>query len=205
VLRNGKSVFARKRLVLFEMIFIGFDYGQEFLTIYPRSNPEVSMIVYHGSNVIVARPRLVHQNRTLDFGYGFYTTTNLNHAISFADKVTSRRQSGSPCVSSYVVPDIEKLAGRYKVLVFSEPNEEWLDFVAACRSGQAHDYDIVEGPMADDTIFNYVQNFIDKKISREAFWSLAKFKRPTHQISFHTAKALTTLRFLKGREVRDEE
>ncbi len=31
------------------------------------------MIVYHGSNVIVARPRLVHQNRTLDFGYGFYT------------------------------------------------------------------------------------------------------------------------------------
>ena len=59
--------------------------------------------------------------------------------------------------------------------------------------------------MADDTIFNYVQNFVDGKISREAFWELARFKRPTHQISFHTARALATLAFVKGVEVRDEE
>lgn len=69
----------------------------------------------------------------------------------------------------------------------------------------SHAYDIVEGPMADDTIFNYVQNFVDGKISRAAFWELAKFKRPTHQISFHTARALTALSFVKGVEVRDEE
>lgn len=80
-----------------------------------------------------------------------------------------------------------------------------MDFIVGCRLGKSHDYDIVEGPMADDTIFNYVQNFMDGKISREAFWDLAKFKKPTHQISFHTAKALTTLHFLKGSEVRDEE
>ena len=29
------------------------------------------MIVYHGSNVIVSEPKLVHQNRFLDFGFGF--------------------------------------------------------------------------------------------------------------------------------------
>ena len=34
------------------------------------------MILYHGSNVIVEKPILVEQNRFLDFGYGFYTTTN---------------------------------------------------------------------------------------------------------------------------------
>ena len=88
---------------------------------------------------------------------------------------------------------------------FPEMSEEWLDFIVACRSGKPHNYDIVEGPMANDTIFNYVQNYVDGKISREAFWDLARFKRPTHQISFHTAKALTTLKFLKGSEVRDEE
>ena len=44
------------------------------------------MIVYHGSNMIVDQPRLVHQNRTLDFGYGFYTTTNQNQAVNFAGK-----------------------------------------------------------------------------------------------------------------------
>lgn len=59
--------------------------------------------------------------------------------------------------------------------------------------------------MPNDTIFNYVQNFVDGKISREAFWALAKFKKPTHQISFHTARALTALTFLRGVEVRDEE
>ena len=59
--------------------------------------------------------------------------------------------------------------------------------------------------MADDTIFNYVQNFMDGKISREAFWALARFKKPTHQISFHTARALTTLTFVKAVEVHDEK
>lgn len=59
--------------------------------------------------------------------------------------------------------------------------------------------------MANDTIFNYVQNFADGKISREAFWALAKFKHPTHQISFHTARALATLSFVKGVEVRNEK
>lgn len=59
--------------------------------------------------------------------------------------------------------------------------------------------------MANDTIFNYVQDYMDGKISREAFWELAKFKKPTHQISFHTARALTTLKFVTSREVRDEK
>lgn len=60
---------------------------------------------------------------------------------------------------------------------------------------------VVEGPMADDAIFNYVQNFIDKKISRAAFWELAKFNHPTHQISFHTISALNTLVFEGSEEV----
>ena len=91
---------------------------------------------------------------------------------------------------------------KLKTLIFPEMTEEWLDFIASCRLGEPHDYDIVEGPMANDTIFNYV-HFVDGKISRAAFWELAKFKKPTHQISFHTAKALTTLEFLKGYEVNE--
>lgn len=81
-------------------------------------------------------------------------------------------------------------------------SDEWLDFIAACRNGVPHDYDVVEGPMADDTIFNYVQSFVDGEISRAAFWELAKFKYPTHQISFHTAKALAALKF-EGSYVAD--
>ncbi|WP_276752582.1 DUF3990 domain-containing protein [Treponema succinifaciens] len=52
--------------------------------------------------------------------------------------------------------------------------------------------------MADDTIFNYVQNFIDGKINRKIFWSLVEFKYPTHQISFNMEKALKCLKFIRG-------
>jgi hypothetical protein len=91
-----------------------------------------------------------------------------------------------------------------KNLVFPKMTEEWLDFIAACRNGTPHDYDIVEGPMADDTIYNFVQGFLDGKYSREMFWSLAKFKNPTHQISFHTVDALKTLKFIEGVRVYEE-
>ncbi|MBQ6519714.1 MAG: DUF3990 domain-containing protein, partial [Anaerolineaceae bacterium] len=74
--------------------------------------------------------------------------------------------------------------------------------IAHCRSGKSHDYDVVEGPMANDTIYNYVQDFIDGNISRTAFWELAKYKHPTHQISFHTARALETIQFSEAEIVR---
>lgn len=75
-----------------------------------------------------------------------------------------------------------------------------MDFIVSCRQRKSHKYDIVEGPMADDTIYNYIQNFIDGKISRAAFGELVKFKYPTHQISFHTVSALDTLKFI-GSEI----
>ena len=43
-----------------------------------------------------------------------------------------------------------------------------------------------------------------KKYSREMFWSLARFKKPTHQISFHTKRALQTIRFVEGVRVYEE-
>lgn len=154
------------------------------------------MILYHGSKEIVEFPEIRIQRFHKDFYFGFYCTIFPEQAIRWAV-----RFDGVGYLNEYqYVPN-----ASLNVKKFSEMTEEWLDFIAACRTGKSHDYDIVEGPMADDTIFNYVQNFVDGKISREAFWNLAKFKKPTHQISFHTARALTTLKFLKGSEVKDEE
>ena len=69
-----------------------------------------------------------------------------------------------------------------KILTFNEMTDEWLDFVADCRRGIEHDYDIVEG-------------FIDGRIPRDAFWGLVRFNYPTHQIVFCTEAALKTLTF----------
>lgn len=73
--------------------------------------------------------------------------------------------------------------------------EEWLQFVVDCRRGIEHSYDIVEEPMADDQVWDYVEDFMEGSISNTAFWELVKFKYPTHQIVFCTEAALKTLYF----------
>ena len=153
------------------------------------------VILYHGSKEIVSSPEIRIQKYNKDFYFGFYCTVYPEQARRWATRF---------CGQGYLNEYLYIADDDLNIKIFSEMTEEWLDFIAACRVGQSHNYDIVEGPMADDTIFNYVQNFVDGKISREAFWSLAKFKKPTHQISFHTARALTTLKFLKGSIVSDE-
>ena len=152
------------------------------------------IIIYHGSTQIVEYPEIRVAKYNKDFYFGFYCTMVPEQARRWATRFT-----GKGIINEYLYRPNEKL----KTLIFPEMTEEWLDFIASCRLGEPHDYDIVEGPMANDTIFNYVQDFVDGKISRAALWELAKFKKPTHQISFHTAKALTTLEFLKGYEVNE--
>lgn len=88
------------------------------------------MILYHGSNVTVEKPRLIKQNRYLDFGFGFYTTTNRNQAVNFAQKVADRRKIGEATLNIYSLD--EKVAFKEcSLLQFDGPDETWLDFVAA--------------------------------------------------------------------------
>lgn len=151
--------------------------------------------LYHGSKEIVEFPEIRMARYNKDFYFGFYCTKFIGQAKRWAVRYT-----GVGSLSQYdYTPD-----KTLNVMIFETMTEEWLDFIVACRSGKSHGYDIVEGPMANDTIFNYIQNFVDGKISRAAFWELARFERPTHQISFHTIRALATLKFKGGYEVKDE-
>ena len=144
------------------------------------------MELYHGSNVTVAHPQILVSGFYKDFGYGFYCTNIEKQARKWA--LTKR---GNSIVSVYqYLPD-----SSLKVLSFPQMTDEWLDFVVDYRRGVKHGYDIVEGPMADDQIWDYVEDFMEGTISREAFWVLAKFKYPTHQIVFCTQKALETIKY----------
>ena len=66
------------------------------------------MILYHGSNVTVEQPKLIKQNRYLDFGFGFYTTTNRNQAVNFAQKVTHRRKKVYRTITLYMTGVLDK-------------------------------------------------------------------------------------------------
>ena len=147
------------------------------------------MELFHGSNVVVDQPKIITDGYYKDFGYGFYCTNLQKQAKRWA----LVKQHG------HVVNVYDYLENKsLNILVFDEMTDEWLDFVVACRQGIKHDYDMVEGPMADDTIWNYVDDFTRGEISRTAFWELVKFKYPTHQIVFCSEKALKQLRFKRS-------
>jgi len=143
------------------------------------------MMLYHGGPEPVKQPEIREAKYTKDFGTGFYCTEFKAQA-----KIWSTKKSLSGYVTSYVYSENPKLV----VKQFTE-DDEWLDFVVSCRRGQPHNYDIVEGPMADDKIWNEIDDFIAGVISRAAFWELIKFTKPTHQISFHNKDALQALQY----------
>lgn len=112
------------------------------------------MIVYHSSRQIVEYPEIRKAKYNKDFYFGFYCTKYEEQAKRWAS-----RYGAEGYLNKYEYVPEDKLSCK----VFEKMTEEWLDFIVACRSGKSHKYDIVEGPMADDTIYNYVQNYMDGK------------------------------------------
>ena len=155
------------------------------------------MIVYHGSNLIVSEPKLIPQNRFLDFGYGFYTTLNKTQAIGFADKVTKRRRSGNRTVSIYELNE-HKAFSECAVLHFDEPCDAWLDFVSENRSGnyKGEQYDFIYGPVANDDVYTTFTLYAAGVLTREQTIETLKIKKLYNQLVLATERALTYLHFV---------
>lgn len=155
------------------------------------------MILYHGSNLIVSEPKLVAQNRFLDFGYGFYTTTNKTQAIGFADKVTKRHKEGIPTVSIYEI-DEKNAFEECSALRFDSPNEAWLDFVADNRAGKYNrkSYDFIYGPVANDDVYTTFTLYTAGVLSKEQTIEALKVKKLYNQLVLTSEKALAFLKYV---------
>ncbi len=158
------------------------------------------MILYHGSNTIVEKPKLVEQNRFLDFGYGFYTTTNKDQAENFSKKVIVRR-GGKPIMNIYEFDD--NAHTDLIVKRFSAPDEEWLDFVSAHRNGsyEGEKYDVIIGAVANDDVYRTLQVYSSGLLTKEQALEALKVKKLFNQYVFATEKALDSLKFVEAKEV----
>ena len=72
-----------------------------------------------------------------------------------------------------------------KVLRFSEYDNEWFDFIILNRNlentEQKHNYDIIEGPVADDKVQRRINKNLEGEISREVFFKqFAKYPEFTY-------------------------
>jgi len=147
--------------------------------------------LYHGGTCAIETPEIRISDNPKDFGQGFYCTGFQAQAERWSKRYPA------PIVSVYEYAQRDGL----DVLDFDAMTDEWLDFIAECRSGKPHNFDIVIGAMANDQVWNYVADYLAGILTREQFWVLAKFKHPTHQVAFCKPQTLTCLHFLESYEV----
>jgi len=160
------------------------------------------MQLFHGSNVAIEHPDLAHSRERLDFGKGFYTTTNRGQALDFAHLVTRRRGGGQATLTIFefdpdTVPELLSLRS------FAELNEEWLDFVTANRLGLPleHRYDILIGPVADDKVIATVQLYLAGALRKDAALVQLKVNELFDQVVFVSEAALELLEFVSSEEL----
>lgn len=155
------------------------------------------MILYHGSNVIVSKPRLIQQNRFLDFGFGFYTTTNKRQAIGFADKIYKRRKDGGRIVNIYEI-DEQKAFAECDLLQFDSADEAWLDFVSDNRAGryEGETFDFIFGPVANDDVYTTFTLYTAGALTKGQTLEALKVKKLYNQLVLTSEKALNYLKFI---------
>ena len=161
------------------------------------------MTVYHGSNVEVREPKLLKPNRELDFGNGFYTTTNIDQAIAFSRRVTQNRGVGAPTVSVYEI-DEKAAFPLCEVVKFDGVCDAWLDFVCDNRDGtySGPQYDFAFGPVANDDVYRTLYLYRAGEIDREETFKRLKVKKLYNQLVFASTLALSFIRFRRS-EVYD--
>lgn len=153
------------------------------------------MILYHGSNVEVKEPILLKVQRELDFGKGFYTTSDMEQAARWAWRTAKRRGESNAFVTVYEVNEDE--LKNIRLLSFDSPNVEWLNFVVKNRKGEyiAGNWDIISGPVADDQTAQVIDLYLEGAYDEEEAIRRFLTQRLKDQYAFKTDEALKLLIF----------
>lgn len=158
------------------------------------------MILFHGSIEIVENPEIRIPSRSLDYGYGFYTTTSLKQA---EDWVKRKLNSNNPIGYVNIYEFDNNLTKSLKTLLFESPTEEWVDFVMNNRTNKNfnHDFDIVYGPVANDKVYAAFALYEGGIIDKQNLISELKAYKLVDQYLFHTEKALKAIKFIEAKQV----
>ena len=153
------------------------------------------MLLLHGSNIVITQPRLIPSLRLLDFGQGFYLTSDMEQAKKWAMRTTLNRGIGKATVSIFEIDDDYRTF--LNILAFDKPDAEWLEFVCMNRTGNTPQnvYDIVKGPVADDQVARTINNYLSGYLLQEMALQLLLPQRLKDQYAFKTEKALNALVF----------
>lgn len=158
------------------------------------------MKVYHGSLEIVTNPEIRISGRTLDFGFGFYTTTDYDQARRWVER---RKNDGVDSGYINVYEISRETILEKKTLWFDSPSEEWADFVHKNRTNRnfKHDFDFVYGPVANDKVYAAFALFEDGLINKQELIAELKTHVLVNQLLLHTREALDCLSYIEAIKV----
>ncbi|NMM93981.1 DUF3990 domain-containing protein [Bifidobacterium oedipodis] len=153
------------------------------------------MLLYHGSNVEVRSPKLLHSDRRLDFGTGFYLTSSFEQASRWALLTTRRRGQGEALISVFGFD--RDTPPNLNILEFHGANADWLRFVSANRNGvpEQPELDIVIGPVANDNTMPVLRRFFANIYTEEEAIRRLMTQKLKDQYAFKTQSALDALTF----------
>lgn len=157
------------------------------------------MILYHASTVCIEHPDLDHSRTNLDFGSGFYLTAIKEQAVKYAERF--KRLGQDAVINKYELDDDLK---GFAIKTFSAYDEDWLDFVAMNRRNEnsANDFDMVEGGVANDKVFNTVDLYFAGIINKEEALGRLRFAQLNHQVCIRNKSILDNhLHFLNSQKV----
>lgn len=115
-----------------------------------------------------------------------------------AERTVDREEAGAPILTTYQFDDsILFRPSDLKVKVFDGYSQEWAEFIMMNRRNksyeQAHDYDIVYGPIANDKVGLQISRYQLQYIPMEELIRQLSFIRPTFQYFFGTERAISLL------------
>jgi len=151
--------------------------------------------IFHGSDILIKNPKIIQPIRALDFGQGFYTTTNIEQAKSFAKKVQDRNDSAETHISIYTLNT--DILNKLNYLFFNKPDKKWLDFASANRNGTYNGkiFDVIFGPVANDTVFKTFIAYQNGILNEKETLKRLKIRKLYNQLIFTNEEALKCLQF----------
>lgn len=155
--------------------------------------------LYHGSNIVIEKPDLQLCKPYKDFGKGFYLSADKKQAEMMAEQRVRQIMEGEPVVNEFEFDESLLTSEELKVLTFEGYCEDWAKFILANRNihneHPIHDYDIVYGPIADDSVSFQLRRYQRGVINtiQELIHELEYSKGITFQYYFGTQKALDKL------------
>lgn len=175
------------------------------------------LIVYHGSNKIIERPKFGVGNPNNDYGLGFYCTETLDLAKEWACSAETDGYANKYSLNTDGLKILSLTSGEYSILnwlaILLENRKFRLSSDIALEAKEYifenflidyKNYDIIKGYRADDSYFSFANAFLNSTISISQLEKAMVLGKLGEQIVAVSEKAFDALSFEEAISAENE-